>query len=602
MSRLPTPGGDNGNWGNILNDYLLQAHKSDGTLKDDSVNAANITDGSISEALLDSGVQAKLNQTAPVTSVNTKTGAVTLAKGDIGLGNVDNTSDANKPISTATQSALDSKASRRRARAALTEGKIKGGNITVKPNGGSWGGLWSEWDWDNWIKPQVDRAVVLGLNTVRIIGAPQVVFNASTSPSQISQATYDSRWKQLAQYCLDQGLRLYPALTEKWAFMGYTGAPNNFQDATVTAGITTTAAVLAQYENVIGFDIFQEGTGVADGLVLADVLALYAAIRAVAPGIPLTTSNSSGGFGTAAGFWADTSSLSYQAWTATGGADFVDIHVYLEGVNAADLDGFVERTSMPILIGEYGADQSLSSSSQVARYTSARVLHNRAGVLGSLVWALADQGTSTTNQAGVWDNTGFTQGTWPTDPSTAPLSTTSGQRTNLVNELHWFANAFTPIVSQTAQPNILPARTSRPVNSTSGWAAGANTYLWTDPKGLGVGATAAGNIVAGSSGTLSPASPSTPYRADIEILTQVAGRTVTMAMNSYNSSGTYLTTSTAVSITSGANTVTPAKLSGVFTSHSSAAYVALVITMTGATSANEWMLILASPRPRLAAI
>lgn len=34
---------------------------------------------------------------------------VTLAKGDVGLGNVDNTSDANKPVSTATQTALDGK-------------------------------------------------------------------------------------------------------------------------------------------------------------------------------------------------------------------------------------------------------------------------------------------------------------------------------------------------------------------------------------------------------------------------------------------------------------------------------------------------------------
>lgn len=36
---------------------------------------------------------------------------VNLAKGDVGLGNVDNTSDANKPVSTATQTALDGKAS-----------------------------------------------------------------------------------------------------------------------------------------------------------------------------------------------------------------------------------------------------------------------------------------------------------------------------------------------------------------------------------------------------------------------------------------------------------------------------------------------------------
>lgn len=45
-----------------------------------------------------------------VTSVAGKTGDVTLVKADVGLGNVDNTSDVNKPISTATQTALDAKA------------------------------------------------------------------------------------------------------------------------------------------------------------------------------------------------------------------------------------------------------------------------------------------------------------------------------------------------------------------------------------------------------------------------------------------------------------------------------------------------------------
>ena len=44
-----------------------------------------------------------------VLSVAGKTGAVTLAKGDVGLGNVDNTSDADKPISSAVQTALNGK-------------------------------------------------------------------------------------------------------------------------------------------------------------------------------------------------------------------------------------------------------------------------------------------------------------------------------------------------------------------------------------------------------------------------------------------------------------------------------------------------------------
>jgi hypothetical protein len=48
-------------------------------------------------------------QVSPVQSVAGRTGTVTLTKTDVGLGNVDNTADVNKPISTATQAALDAK-------------------------------------------------------------------------------------------------------------------------------------------------------------------------------------------------------------------------------------------------------------------------------------------------------------------------------------------------------------------------------------------------------------------------------------------------------------------------------------------------------------
>lgn len=46
---------------------------------------------------------------APVQSVNGLTGSISLSKSDIGLANADNTSDVNKPISNATQSALNIK-------------------------------------------------------------------------------------------------------------------------------------------------------------------------------------------------------------------------------------------------------------------------------------------------------------------------------------------------------------------------------------------------------------------------------------------------------------------------------------------------------------
>ena len=50
-----------------------------------------------------------LTPTGAVTSVNGQVGVVTLSKSDVGLSNVDDTSDANKPVSTAQQTALNLK-------------------------------------------------------------------------------------------------------------------------------------------------------------------------------------------------------------------------------------------------------------------------------------------------------------------------------------------------------------------------------------------------------------------------------------------------------------------------------------------------------------
>lgn len=67
---------------------------------------------------------------APVQSVAGKTGTVTLVKGDVGLGNVDNTSDAAKPVSTAQQTALDLKADKATTIAA-GEGLTGGGDLSA---------------------------------------------------------------------------------------------------------------------------------------------------------------------------------------------------------------------------------------------------------------------------------------------------------------------------------------------------------------------------------------------------------------------------------------------------------------------------------------
>lgn len=61
MARLPNPGGDDGQWGNILNDFLGQAHDTSGALKADSVGTPQIQDGSVIATKI-SGVGASSGQ------------------------------------------------------------------------------------------------------------------------------------------------------------------------------------------------------------------------------------------------------------------------------------------------------------------------------------------------------------------------------------------------------------------------------------------------------------------------------------------------------------------------------------------------------------
>ena len=91
MARLPTVGGDEGNWGTILNDFLSQSLDSTGALNDNTVGASQVVDASITSAKLSSGVQASLSKADA--SISATTAAATFVQtvngtGPDGSGNV----------------------------------------------------------------------------------------------------------------------------------------------------------------------------------------------------------------------------------------------------------------------------------------------------------------------------------------------------------------------------------------------------------------------------------------------------------------------------------------------------------------------------------
>ena len=86
-------------------DYYMVSVSGSTTLN--SINVWRVNDW----AVFNGTAWLRVVNSESVTSVNSYTGSVVLAKGDVGLGNVDNTSDVNKPVSTAQQTALNLKES-----------------------------------------------------------------------------------------------------------------------------------------------------------------------------------------------------------------------------------------------------------------------------------------------------------------------------------------------------------------------------------------------------------------------------------------------------------------------------------------------------------
>ncbi len=89
MARLPQVGGDDKVWGDILNSYLLESHTADGALKansvgsaqlqEDSITAAALSAGSVTEDQLDTNLQQKVNNNVKTTGDQTVAGVKTFS-------------------------------------------------------------------------------------------------------------------------------------------------------------------------------------------------------------------------------------------------------------------------------------------------------------------------------------------------------------------------------------------------------------------------------------------------------------------------------------------------------------------------------------------
>ena len=195
---------------------------------------------------------------AGVSSVNGRIGIVTLSKADVGLTNADNTSDANKPVSTATQTALNLKANS--ASPALT------GTPTVP-------------------------TAAPGTNTTQ---AASTAFVTAAVAEVEGGGGSVSEWGDLTGTLSDQ-TDLQAALDAK-AASSHTHAATGISDSTSVGRSVMTAADAAAARSAIGATSLAIGTtgstAMAGNTTLADlggtptVVLTQAAYDLIAPGVP----------------------------------------------------------------------------------------------------------------------------------------------------------------------------------------------------------------------------------------------------------------------------------------------------------------------------
>lgn len=125
----------------VITDYLgtvnsqasmlqLTGQKGDWCIRTDEARVWVVTGPSA--ASIGSWTALAYPNTSGVTSINSRTGVVTLTKADLGLGNVDDTSDLSKPISTAVANALAGKqATITGAASSVVETLLTAGRVVV---------------------------------------------------------------------------------------------------------------------------------------------------------------------------------------------------------------------------------------------------------------------------------------------------------------------------------------------------------------------------------------------------------------------------------------------------------------------------------------
>lgn len=280
--------------------------------------------------------------------------------------------------------------------------KLWGSNVccyvdsSVGVGNGAWPRMWSEWDWNGWIKPQIDLMIGngVGTNAIRCQGAAYAVQNGTINMSQ-----YLGRWSQLIEYCAQYGVYVYPC-----------GCTLD-SDTNIDLPAEQMGAVFAeifrhhqQYANVVGIDVIQETENWGAPTwttTIAKLGALAQAIKAHGVTLPLTFSSSEF---VDSGFPWVLEAMPYL--------DYIDLHCYYHDVPVEALNALLQvAPDKDIVVGEVGAEASWVSASEQVRVIRDVLRMANSGhpnVRGGFLWCSTDPANPAVITGKAWGQYDYT--------------------------------------------------------------------------------------------------------------------------------------------------------------------------------------------------
>jgi hypothetical protein len=276
---------------------------------------------------------------------------------------------------------------------------IKGLNVTRQINS-KWADLWNTWNWESWIRPQIDLAVTYGANCIKITASG---INPEDGFSYPADAVLKARIEQVCGYAQARGMVVYWNLLAH-PFYGF-GAGGTSLTANLPQ-IQKVTSWLREIPNVVAIDVCNEinnspppswgGNNYAQ--MQTDLAALFAGVRAVTS-LPLTCSVLCQAVSDITGPYMS---------TVAPLVDFHDFHPYYTGATPAVSDVTALRAAPwykgRYLIGEIGTSLAQTASVQTTWTTNLGAMGAQADSFGTVLFCAADYDNATTSvQFGICD-------------------------------------------------------------------------------------------------------------------------------------------------------------------------------------------------------